>query len=96
MFSRLGREQRQRGASAGGGRSTQTLAAGCAAHHCSETDGCGCREGAGVTLTRAACVLGHGAARRGFNLKARHVIHTVGPIYESPSESVPLLHSAYT
>jgi O-acetyl-ADP-ribose deacetylase (regulator of RNase III) len=32
---------------------------------------------------------------RGFNLQAKHVIHTVGPIYESASESAPLLASAY-
>lgn len=32
---------------------------------------------------------------RGFHLPARHVIHTVGPIYEGDQLSQPLLASAY-
>jgi O-acetyl-ADP-ribose deacetylase (regulator of RNase III) len=38
-----------------------------------------------------------GAARitPGFDLKARYVIHTVGPVYASPGESAPLLAAAY-
>ena len=31
----------------------------------------------------------------GFALPARHVLHTVGPIYESDAESAPLLAGAY-
>ncbi len=31
----------------------------------------------------------------GFHLPARHVIHTVGPIYEGDELSQPLLASAY-
>lgn len=32
---------------------------------------------------------------RGFQLPARQVIHTVGPIYEGPQVSAPLLRNAY-
>lgn len=31
----------------------------------------------------------------GFQLPAKYVIHTVGPIYDSAEESAPLLASAY-
>jgi O-acetyl-ADP-ribose deacetylase (regulator of RNase III) len=38
-----------------------------------------------------------GAARitPGFRLPARHVIHTVGPVYSRPEKSAPLLRAAY-
>ena len=35
------------------------------------------------------------AARRGADLEARHVIHTVGPVYFDDQESAPLLADAY-
>ncbi|GFR50331.1 hypothetical protein Agub_g12539 [Astrephomene gubernaculifera] len=41
------------------------------------------------------CPTGEARITPGFNLRARHVIHTVGPIYESAEESAPLLASAY-
>jgi O-acetyl-ADP-ribose deacetylase (regulator of RNase III) len=41
------------------------------------------------------CPTGEARVTPGFNLPARHVIHTVGPVYESPEQSAPLLASAY-
>ncbi|GIL54962.1 hypothetical protein Vafri_10646 [Volvox africanus] len=41
------------------------------------------------------CPTGEARITPGFKLKARHVIHTVGPIYEEPKYSAPLLASAY-
>ncbi|GIL82934.1 hypothetical protein Vretimale_8437 [Volvox reticuliferus] len=41
------------------------------------------------------CPTGEARITPGFKLKARHVIHTVGPIYENPKYSAPLLASAY-
>ena len=35
------------------------------------------------------------ASDRGYDLPAKHVIHTVGPIYESEESSAPLLRRAY-
>jgi O-acetyl-ADP-ribose deacetylase (regulator of RNase III) len=37
---------------------------------------------------------GSAAITSGGNLPARHVIHAVGPVYESPARSAPLLASA--
>ena len=57
--------------------------------------------GASISATSAwwcaplqACRV-YAAACRGFNLKAKFVIHTVGPIYESAEESAPLLANCY-
>ncbi|EFJ41489.1 hypothetical protein VOLCADRAFT_107691 [Volvox carteri f. nagariensis] len=41
------------------------------------------------------CPTGEARITPGFKLKARHVIHTVGPIYENPKHSAPLLAGAY-
>mmetsp|Transcript_6425 Transcript_6425/g.14294 ORF Transcript_6425/g.14294 Transcript_6425/m.14294 type:complete len:236 (+) Transcript_6425:72-779(+) len=41
------------------------------------------------------CPTGEARITGGFNLRAQHVIHTVGPIYETPAESAPLLANAY-
>eukprot|EP00200_Dunaliella_tertiolecta_P005309 CAMPEP_0202355504 /NCGR_PEP_ID=MMETSP1126-20121109/10371_1 /ASSEMBLY_ACC=CAM_ASM_000457 /TAXON_ID=3047 /ORGANISM="Dunaliella tertiolecta, Strain CCMP1320" /LENGTH=212 /DNA_ID=CAMNT_0048948131 /DNA_START=203 /DNA_END=841 /DNA_ORIENTATION=- len=41
------------------------------------------------------CPTGEARITPGFNLKARYVIHTVGPIFESTAESAPFLASAY-
>jgi len=41
------------------------------------------------------CPTGEARITPGFNLPARYVIHTVGPVYESPDRSAPLLRSAY-
>eukprot|EP00252_Welwitschia_mirabilis_P004170 TRINITY_DN1439_c0_g1_i2.p1 TRINITY_DN1439_c0_g1~~TRINITY_DN1439_c0_g1_i2.p1 ORF type:complete len:249 (-),score=48.44 TRINITY_DN1439_c0_g1_i2:248-994(-) len=41
------------------------------------------------------CPTGSARITRGFNLPVSKVIHTVGPIYESPKESSALLASAY-
>ena len=40
------------------------------------------------------CPTGEARITPGFQLAARHVIHTVGPVYRGPS-SAPLLRSAY-
>lgn len=40
------------------------------------------------------CPTGEARITPGFNLKARHVIHTVGPKFRSHEESAPLLASA--
>jgi len=41
------------------------------------------------------CPTGEARITPGFRLAARHVIHTVGPVYESPAVSAPLLAAAY-
>ncbi|KXZ54768.1 hypothetical protein GPECTOR_4g838 [Gonium pectorale] len=41
------------------------------------------------------CPTGEARITRGFQLPAKHVIHTVGPIYENDRVSAPLLASAY-
>ncbi|PNW80955.1 hypothetical protein CHLRE_07g336850v5 [Chlamydomonas reinhardtii] len=41
------------------------------------------------------CPTGEARITPGFHLKARHVIHTVGPIYHNDRVSAPLLASAY-
>lgn len=41
------------------------------------------------------CPTGHAVLTPGFNLYARYVIHTVGPIYESAEKSSPELKAAY-
>lgn len=46
--------------------------------------------------TLGGCTTGDAKITRGHNLKARHVIHTVGPVYRPQSEEVRnLLASAY-
>jgi len=41
------------------------------------------------------CPTGEARCTPGFELPARHVIHTVGPVYRSPERSAPLLASAH-
>jgi O-acetyl-ADP-ribose deacetylase (regulator of RNase III) len=41
------------------------------------------------------CPTGEARITAGFRLRARHVIHTVGPVYRSAEKSAPLLRSAY-
>jgi len=41
------------------------------------------------------CPTGEARITPGFRLPARHVIHTVGPVYGRPEESAPLLRAAY-
>jgi O-acetyl-ADP-ribose deacetylase (regulator of RNase III) len=46
--------------------------------------------------TLGGCETGDAKITRGYNLKARHVIHTVGPIYHSAGRKAPeLLASCY-
>jgi len=46
--------------------------------------------------TLGGCATGDAKITRGYSLKARHVIHTVGPVYRRQSEEVrDLLASAY-
>ena len=41
------------------------------------------------------CPTGEARITGGARLRARHVIHTVGPVYRSPAHSEPLLRGAY-
>ncbi|MEM7234927.1 MAG: macro domain-containing protein, partial [Planctomycetota bacterium] len=41
------------------------------------------------------CPTGEARSTPGFDLSARYVIHTVGPIYDSAERSAPLLAAAY-
>jgi O-acetyl-ADP-ribose deacetylase (regulator of RNase III) len=41
------------------------------------------------------CPTGEARITPGFRLPARHVIHTVGPVYARPEASAPLLRAAY-
>lgn len=43
----------------------------------------------------AGCDTGDAVITAGHNLAARHVIHTVGPVYKSQAASEPLLRSCY-
>jgi O-acetyl-ADP-ribose deacetylase (regulator of RNase III) len=45
--------------------------------------------------TIGGCPTGQARITAGYNLPARHVIHTVGPIYEGRAASEPLLRSCY-
>ena len=47
--------------------------------------------------TLGGCRTGDAKITKGYRLKARHVIHTVGPVYhrEGPTQSAELLASAY-
>lgn len=46
--------------------------------------------------TLGGCETGDAKITRGYNLKAKHVIHTVGPIYHSAGKKAPeLLSSCY-
>jgi O-acetyl-ADP-ribose deacetylase (regulator of RNase III) len=48
------------------------------------------------TRKKGGCEVGDAKITRGYNLKARHVIHTVGPIYDPNNPKVPVqLASAY-
>lgn len=48
-------------------------------------------------MTLGGCRTGQAKITKGYNLKARHVIHTVGPVYyeQSKDESRNLLESCY-
>lgn len=52
-----------------------------------------CRQLEAVNGVR--CPTGEARITPAGNLPARHVIHTVGPVYRSPPESAPLLAAAY-
>lgn len=45
--------------------------------------------------TLGGCETGDAVLTKGYNLKARYVIHTVGPVYRDPQKAKPLLQSAY-
>ena len=45
--------------------------------------------------TIGGCPTGEARITKGYRLKARHVIHTVGPIYHARSRDAELLASAY-
>jgi O-acetyl-ADP-ribose deacetylase len=47
------------------------------------------------TRTLGGCETGQAKISKGYRLKVRHVIHTVGPIYRRDSSSAELLASAY-
>jgi O-acetyl-ADP-ribose deacetylase (regulator of RNase III) len=48
------------------------------------------------TRTLGGCKIGDAKISKGYKLKARHVIHTVGPVYRAGDSDVPrLLASAY-
>ena len=48
------------------------------------------------TITLGGCATGDAKITPGYNLKARHVIHAVGPVYKANNPEVPgLLASAY-
>ena len=48
-------------------------------------------------MTLGGCKTGQAKITKGYNLKARHVIHTVGPIYyeHSPEQARELLQNCY-
>ena len=45
--------------------------------------------------TLGGCPTGQAKITQGYNLPARHVIHTVGPVYEGADKSEPLLRGCY-
>jgi O-acetyl-ADP-ribose deacetylase (regulator of RNase III) len=45
--------------------------------------------------TLGGCDTGDAVITKGYNLKARYVIHTVGPVYRDPHKAKRLLQSAY-
>src|SRR5437899_10280457 len=45
--------------------------------------------------TLGGCPTGEARITRGHGLKARHVIHTVGPVYQGRARDAELLASAY-
>lgn len=45
--------------------------------------------------TLGGCNTGEAKITKGYNLKARHIIHTVGPIYTGSEDDAILLHSCY-
>lgn len=55
---------------------------------------------AGIELLRecrtlGGCKTGEAKITKGYNLKARHIIHTVGPVYSGKDEDAKLLKSCY-
>ncbi len=55
---------------------------------------------AGIELLRecrtlGGCKTGEAKITKGYNLKARHIIHTVGPIYHGKDEDAELLKNCY-
>lgn len=67
-------------------------AAACAAQFSPLPDGTKCRRPA---INCRPAPTGQAVATPGFALKAKWVVHTVGPVYRSPALSAPLLYSAY-
>ena len=47
------------------------------------------------TRTLGGCETGDAKITKGYNLKARHIIHTVGPVYGMSPDAAKLLASAY-
>jgi O-acetyl-ADP-ribose deacetylase len=47
------------------------------------------------TKTLGGCRTGEAVITYGFNLKARYIIHTVGPVYSGSAEDAVLLRSCY-
>lgn len=45
--------------------------------------------------TLGGCKTGEAKITKGYNLKARHIIHTVGPVYHGREEDAQLLKSCY-
>jgi O-acetyl-ADP-ribose deacetylase (regulator of RNase III) len=45
--------------------------------------------------TLGGCDTGDAVLTKGYNLKAKYVIHTVGPVYRNPQQAQRLLQSAY-
>lgn len=45
--------------------------------------------------TLGGCDTGNAVLTNGYNLRARYVIHTVGPVYRDPHKAKRLLQSAY-
>ena len=45
--------------------------------------------------TLGGCQTGEAKITKGYNLKARHIIHTVGPVYSGKDEDAQLLKSCY-
>ncbi len=46
-------------------------------------------------LTLGGCRIGEAKITEGYNLKARYIIHTVGPVYRRSRDNAKLLYSCY-
>ena len=47
-------------------------------------------------LTLGGCNTGEAKITKGYNLKAKHIIHTVGPIYSGNKDDAVMLSNCYT